>query len=44
MVFETLIDLKRAKLNSLANQYQLDDLKDDISLSVANAYFKYYFE
>ncbi|MRI02465.1 TolC family protein [Kriegella sp. EG-1] len=30
--------LRRAKMNSLANQYRLDDLKDDIRLAVANAY------
>ncbi|NHF58344.1 TolC family protein [Flavobacteriaceae bacterium TP-CH-4] len=30
--------LNRAKLNALANQYRLDDLKDDIRLNVANAY------
>jgi len=32
--------LNRAKLNALANQYRLDDLKDDIRLSVANAYLQ----
>ncbi len=32
--------LNRAKLNALANQYRLDDLKDNISLSVANAYLQ----
>ncbi len=30
--------LNRAKLNAIANQYRLDDLKDDIRLNVANAY------
>jgi outer membrane protein len=30
--------LRRAKMNSLANQYRLDNLKDDIRLNVANAY------
>ena len=30
--------MSRAKLNSIANQYRLDDLKDDISLNVANGY------
>lgn len=30
--------LRRAKMNALANQYRLDDLKDDIRLNVANAY------
>ncbi|QLG44528.1 TolC family protein [Costertonia aggregata] len=28
----------RAKLNAIASQYRLDDLKDDIRLNVANAY------
>lgn len=32
--------LNRAKLNALANQYRLDDLKDDIRLSVADAYLR----
>lgn len=30
--------LNRAKMNSLANQYRLDDLKDDIRLQVALSY------
>jgi len=30
--------LNRAKLNAIANQYRLEDLKDDIRLNVANAY------
>ncbi|MEM0932966.1 MAG: TolC family protein [Bacteroidota bacterium] len=30
--------LARAKMNEIANQYRLDDLKDDIRLNVANAY------
>ena len=30
--------LNRAKLNAVANQFRLDDLKDDIRLNVANAY------
>ncbi len=30
----------RAKLNAIASQYRLDDLKDDIRLSVANAYLQ----
>lgn len=30
--------LNRAKMSALANQYRLDDLKDDIRLNVANAY------
>lgn len=33
-------NLNRAKLNELASQYRLDDLKDDIRLSVANAYLQ----
>lgn len=33
-----LRQLNRAKMNAIANQYRLDDLKDDIRLSVANAY------
>jgi len=32
--------IERAKLNSIANQYRLDDIKDDIRLSVANAYLQ----
>ncbi len=32
--------LNRAKLNNIANQYRLDDLKDDIRLNVANAYLQ----
>lgn len=32
--------LNRAKLNALANQYRLDDLKEDIMLAVANAYLQ----
>ncbi|AKA35564.1 Putative outer membrane transport/efflux protein [Flagellimonas lutaonensis] len=32
--------LHRAKLNAIANQYRLDDLKDDIRLNVANAYLQ----
>ncbi|TDT46899.1 outer membrane protein [Maribacter spongiicola] len=31
-------NLRRAKMNSLASQYRLDDLKDDIRLNVAFAY------
>ncbi|MEC7263768.1 MAG: TolC family protein, partial [Bacteroidota bacterium] len=30
--------LNRAKLNAIASQYRLDNLKDDIRLNVANAY------
>src|SRR5690606_18949707 len=32
--------LNRARLNALANQYRLDDLKDDSMLAVANAYLQ----
>jgi outer membrane protein len=32
--------LNRAKLNAIANQYRLEDLVDDIRLSVANAYLQ----
>ncbi|TMU54353.1 TolC family protein [Flagellimonas algicola] len=32
--------LDRAKLNAIASQYRLDDLKDDIRLSVANSYLQ----
>ncbi|MEE9363931.1 MAG: TolC family protein [Cellulophaga sp.] len=32
--------LNRAKLNALAGQYRLDDLKDDIRLFVANTYLQ----
>ena len=32
--------LHRAKINAIANQYRLDDLKDDIRLNVANAYLQ----
>lgn len=32
--------LNRAKLNALANQYRLDDLREDIMLAVANAYLQ----
>ncbi|WP_430906661.1 TolC family protein [Maribacter sp. 2-571] len=30
--------MQRAKLNAIAGQYRLDDIKDDIRLNVANAY------
>ncbi len=30
----------RAKMSAIANQYRLDDLKDDIRLNVANAYLQ----
>ncbi|MBC6997126.1 TolC family protein [Cytophaga sp. FL35] len=32
--------LNRAKMNEVANQYRLDDLKDDIRLNVANSYLQ----
>lgn len=32
--------LNRAKINAIANQYRLEDLKDDIRLSVANSYLQ----
>ncbi|AEM70924.1 outer membrane efflux protein [Allomuricauda ruestringensis DSM 13258] len=32
--------LNRAKMNAIANQYRLDNLKDDIRLNVANAYLQ----
>ena len=32
--------LSRAKLSAIASQYQLEDLKDDIRLNVANAYLQ----
>ncbi len=32
--------LNRAKMNTIANQYRLDDLKDDIRLNVANSYLQ----
>ncbi|WP_088340493.1 TolC family protein [Robiginitalea sediminis] len=32
--------LQRAKMNALANQYRLDNLKDDIRLNVANSYLQ----
>lgn len=35
-----LYQLQRAKLNALATQYGLDDLKDDIRLNVAQAYLQ----
>lgn len=33
-------NLTRAKMNAIASQYRLDDLKDDIRLNVANAYLQ----
>jgi len=35
--------LRRANLSILANKYQLDDMKDDISLAVANSYLQVLF-
>ncbi len=35
-----LNQLRRAKLNAIANQYRLNDLVDDIRLNVANAYLQ----
>ncbi|WP_394973434.1 TolC family protein [uncultured Croceitalea sp.] len=32
--------IQRARLNGIANQYRLDDIKDDIRLNVANAYLQ----
>ncbi|WP_394747301.1 TolC family protein [Spongiimicrobium salis] len=32
--------IQRARLNAIANQYRLDDLKDDIRLNVANSYLQ----
>ena len=32
--------MNRAKLNAIASQYRLDDLKDDIRLGVANSYLQ----
>lgn len=32
--------IQRAKLNGIANQYRLDDIKDDIRLNVANSYLQ----
>ncbi|MCK0155548.1 TolC family protein [Cellulophaga sp. F20128] len=32
--------LQRAKLSTIASQYQLDDMKDDIVLNVANSYLQ----
>ena len=36
-------NLQRAKINKLANTYKLDKMKDDIALSVANAYLQILF-
>nr|WP_299073783.1 TolC family protein [uncultured Allomuricauda sp.] len=32
--------IQRARLNGIANQYRVDDIKDDIRLNVANAYLQ----
>ncbi|MDE3741449.1 TolC family protein [Maribacter polysaccharolyticus] len=37
---QSIRSLGRAKLAAISSQYQLDDLKDDISLNVANAYLQ----
>lgn len=40
---QNINQLSRANLNLLARQYQLDDMKDDVSLFVANAYLQVLF-
>ena len=40
---QNINQLSRANLNLIARQYQLDDMKDDISLFVANAYLQVMF-
>jgi outer membrane protein len=40
---QNINQLQRAKLQVLASQYQLDDMKDNISLSVANAFLQILF-
>jgi outer membrane protein len=40
---QNINQLSRANLNMLARQYQLEDMKDDISLFVANAYLQVMF-
>ena len=40
---QNINQLSRANLNLLARQYQLEDMKDDISLFVANAYLQVLF-
>ena len=40
---QNINQLSRANLNLLARQYQLDDMKDDVSLFVANAYLQVMF-
>ncbi len=37
---QNIRQMNRAKLNAIASQYRLDDLKDDIRLNVANAYLQ----
>ena len=37
---QNIRQVQRAKLNAIASQYQLEDLKDDIRLSVAQAYLQ----
>ncbi len=37
---QNIKQLQRSKLSAIASQYQLDDLKDDIRLNVANAYLQ----
>ncbi len=41
--FQNVNQLRRANLSILANQYQLDNMKDDISLNVANSYLQILF-
>ncbi|MEK9851497.1 MAG: TolC family protein [Flavobacteriaceae bacterium] len=40
---QNINQLSRANLNLLARQYQLEDMKDDVSLFVANAYLQVLF-
>lgn len=40
---QNINQLSRANLNLLARQYQLEDIKDDVSLFVANAYLQVLF-
>lgn len=40
---QNISQLSRANLNLISRQYQLDDMKDDISLFVANAYLQVMF-
>ncbi len=41
--FQNWKNLQRAKLNEVASQYQLDKMKDDISLFVANSFLQILF-